>query len=127
MYYLTTARTPTPERSVTPPRHGRNTPEGLTEVPVRIHINLDDMPEFESFTSMWTAVRGTHWSITNTPLGEDLTDDQRDKLLTAIGQLEDALKPLAEIEDGWIAKRRKKKEDFLLGSLTTDSGSITPP
>lgn len=106
----------TQDRGRKPPRQAPHL-KGLRSV--RIHINLDDIPEFESYTSMFTAVRGAHWSVTNTNLGDDLADDQRDKLLRAIEQVEETLKPIAMSEAQWLARRRAAKERFL-----TDGGSI---
>jgi hypothetical protein len=81
--------------------------------PLRIHISLDDLPEFETFHSLYLAIRGASWSITNTPLGEPLSDDTREKLLDAIAQVEEALATPLRKERPNMERRQSRRMHFV--------------
>lgn len=65
---------------------------------MRIALDETDLPEFDSFASMLIALRGAHWSVTNSDLGSDLPPEQLDVLLGAIQQIENILVPLSKEE-----------------------------
>lgn len=85
---------------------------------MRLHITLDDIPEFESFQSIWLALRGMAWSITNTPLGESLPEDVGQGLLDAIHSFEQALIVPIRKEEPWLRQRSQRREQYIFGPFT---------
>lgn len=96
---------------------------------MRIHISLDDLPEFDSFHAMWMAVRGAAWSVTNTPLGEPLSEEVADALLAALEGVEEVLVPIMNMEEPWLKERRQLKADFAFGNIEHHRPyrSVEPP
>lgn len=84
---------------------------------MRLHIKLDDLPEFDTFHSAWLAIRGVHWSLTNTPLPESCDDDAIQKLLDAIHNVENTLRPLVQWEEGKLVAHRERRLRFANGDI----------
>lgn len=83
---------------------------------MRLHIKLDDVPEFESYHSMWIALRGMIWSITNTSLGMPLSETTVTELLQAFGGVQDILKQVMDHEEPWLRERQEQMAAFAWGT-----------
>lgn len=80
---------------------------------MRIHVTLDDIPEFESFQSMWVTLRGMMWSIENSSLAAPLDGDDLSALMVAFESLQGVLHKIVDRETPWLEERRQERANFV--------------
>ena len=82
---------------------------------MRIHIPLDEMPEFDSYASMTNCLRGIAWSLTNTSLSEPIPSDVMDTLIEALRDINETLDPFKAQEHAELTSRRALQRRYQIG------------